>query len=55
MALHLVAEALLPPLLLPRVLVALLEQVLGVVVQLHVQLVQLLDTLDLMVGEGEDV
>lgn len=45
--LHVVLDALLPPLLLPRVLVALLEQVLGVVVQLHVQLVQLLDTLHL--------
>lgn len=46
--LHVVFDALLPPLLLPGVLVALLEQVPGVVVQLHVQLVQLLYTLDLM-------
>lgn len=45
--LHVVLDALLPPLLLPGVLVALLEKVLGVVVQLHVQLVQLFYTLDL--------
>ncbi len=46
--LHVVLDALLPPLLLPRVLVALLEQVPGVVVELHVQLIQLLYALDLM-------
>lgn len=45
--LHVVLDALLPPLLLPGVLVALLEQVPGVVVKLHVELVQLLDALDL--------
>lgn len=45
--LHVILDALLPPLLLPGVLVALLEQVPGVVVQLHVQLIQLLYTLDL--------
>lgn len=45
--LHVALEALLPPLLLPGELVALLEKVSGVVVELHVQLVQLLDTLDL--------
>lgn len=51
--LQVVLDALLPPLLLPRVLVALLEQVPGVVVQLHVQLVQLLDALDLREGGRE--
>lgn len=45
--LHVVLDALLPPLLLPGVLVALLEQVPGVVIKLHVELVQLLDALDL--------
>lgn len=45
--LHVVLDALLPPLLLPGVLVALLEQVPGVVVKLHVELIQLLYTLDL--------
>lgn len=45
--LHVVLDALLPPLLLPGVLVALLEQVPGVVIELHVQLIQFLYTLDL--------
>lgn len=51
--LHVVLDALLPPLLLSGILVALLEQVLGVVVQLHVQLVELLYTLDLLRREQE--
>lgn len=50
--LHVVLDALLPPFLLPGELVALLEQVPGVVVQLHVQLIQLLYTLDLKRKEG---
>lgn len=48
--LQVVLDALLPPLLLPGVLVALLEQVPGVVIQLHVQLVELLDALHLREG-----
>lgn len=51
--LHVVLDALLPPLLLSGILVALLEQVPGVVVQLHVQLVELLYTLDLLRREQE--
>lgn len=49
--LHVALDALQPPLLLPGVLVALLEEVPGVVVELHVQLIQLLDTLDLTRGK----
>lgn len=49
--LHVVLDALLPPLLLPGVLVALLEQVPGVVVKLHVEFIQLLDAQDLMSRE----
>lgn len=45
--LHVAVEPLVPPLLLPGVLVALLEQVPGIVVQLHVQVVEFLDALDL--------
>lgn len=45
--LHVVLDALLPPLLLSGVLVALLEQVFSIVVKLHVEFIQLFYSLDL--------